>query len=247
MITVLPALLSPDQVATARRLLADASWEDGRDSAGPQARTVKNNHQLPHDCEAAGAVRALVLAAVEASPLFLSAALPLRIFTPRVNRYRGDANAYGAHVDNALRRKAVREGEPLYVRTDVSCTVFLSEPSEYDGGELAFAFGAGEQRVKLPAGHAVLNNGGAGSDDLMYPCVSPADVARRAAAAAARDGHAAAVPAPPARRDARNHRPHGHVPQPPSDVVRNLRRRERSRNVHAPAPPAPRPEHPGRP
>ena len=159
MITVLPALLSPDQVATARRLLADASWEDGRDSAGPQARTVKNNHQLPHDCEAAAAVRAMVLAAVEASPLFLSAALPLRIFTPRVNRYRGDANAYGAHIDNALRRKAVREGEPLYVRTDVSCTVFLSEPSEYDGGELAFAFGAGEQRVKLPAGHAVLYPG----------------------------------------------------------------------------------------
>ena len=159
MITVLPALLSPDQVATARRLLADAPWEDGRESAGPQARTVKNNHQLPHDCEAARAVRALVLAAVEASPLFLSAALPLRIFTPRVNRYRGDANAYGAHVDNALRLKAVREGEPLYVRTDVSCTVFLSEPSEYDGGELAFAFGAGEQRVKLPAGHAVLYPG----------------------------------------------------------------------------------------
>lgn len=159
MITVLPALLSPGQVASARRLLADAPWEDGRESAGPQARAVKNNHQLPHDCEAARALRAMVLAALEASPLFLSAALPLRIFTPRVNRYRGNANAYGAHIDNAVRLKAVREGEPLYVRTDVSCTVFLNEPSEYDGGELAFAFGAGEQRVKLPAGHAVLYPG----------------------------------------------------------------------------------------
>ncbi len=162
MITVLPALLSPDQLATARSLLAGAHWEDGRESAGPQARTVKNNEQLPHGDEAARAIRAVVLAAVEASPLFLSAALPLRLFTPRVNRYRGDANtgqAYGAHIDNAVRLKAMREGEPLYVRTDVSCTVFLNEPHEYDGGELVFAFGSGEQRVKLPAGHAVLYPG----------------------------------------------------------------------------------------
>ncbi len=159
MITVLPALLSPEQVALARTLLAGAPWEDGRASAGTQAAAVKNNRQLPHDCEAATRIRALVLEAAQASPMFLSAALPLRFFTPRVNRYDTGADAYGTHIDNAVRLKAMREGEPQYVRTDVSCTVFLSDPHEYDGGDLRFAFGAGEQRIKLPAGHAVLYPG----------------------------------------------------------------------------------------
>lgn len=159
MITVLSALLSPEQVATARAWLADATWEDGRESAGPQAAAVKNNRQLAHDSEAATRIRAMVLEAVEASPMFLSAALPLRVFTPRINRYDPEANTYGVHIDNAVRLKAIRQGEPHYVRTDVSCTVFLSDPHEYDGGDLRFAFGAAEQRVKLPAGHAVLYPG----------------------------------------------------------------------------------------
>lgn len=159
MITLLPHLLSPDQVAFARELLADASWEEGRLSAGPQAAAVKNNRQLPHDSEAATRIRAMVLQAAQASPMFLSAALPLRFFTPRVNRYDTEASTFGTHIDGAVRLKAMPAGEPLHVRTDVSCTVFLSDPGEYDGGDLRFAFGAGEQRVKLPAGHAVLYPG----------------------------------------------------------------------------------------
>lgn len=159
MITVLPALLSPQQVASARALLADAPWEDGRASAGAQAAAVKNNRQLPHECEAAVRIRAMVLEAAQASPMFLSAALPLRFFTPRVNRYDSEANTYGPHIDNAVRLQEMRHGEPHYVRTDVSCTVFLADPHDYDGGELRFAFGALEQRVKLPAGHAVLYPG----------------------------------------------------------------------------------------
>ncbi len=159
MITVLPHLLSADQVALARTLLADAPWEDGHLSAGSQAAAVKHNRQLPHGTEAATRIRAMVLEAAQASPLFLSAALPLRFFTPRVNRYDTEASAFGTHIDGAVRLKAMDAGEPLYVRTDVSCTVFLSDPEDYDGGELRFAFGAGEQRVKLPAGHAVLYPG----------------------------------------------------------------------------------------
>ncbi len=155
MLLTLPDLLTPQEVKTARALLADAPWGDGRDSAGPQARAVKNNQQLPHDCEAATRIRALVLAALERSPAFFTAALPKKIFTPRVNRYAGDANAYGNHIDNAIR--LLPDGQR--VRTDVSCTVFLSDPADYDGGELTVADTYGTRGVKLPAGHAVLYPG----------------------------------------------------------------------------------------
>ncbi len=130
MLIQIPDLLSPDEVHRARRLLADAAWADGRDSAGPQAASVKNNQQLPHDAPAARAIRQLVLAGVERHPLILAAALPKKIFTPRINRYGGATPCYGDHVDNAIRFTA--EGER--VRTDVSCTVFLSDPADYDGG-----------------------------------------------------------------------------------------------------------------
>ncbi len=159
MITLLPDLLDARQVAHARNLLADAPWEDGGHSAGVQAHAVKNNQQLPHACEAARWIRGQVLVALQQHPVFLSAALPHRIFTPRVNRYTGDTNAYGLHVDAAVRLKALDGDEPLYVRTDLSCTVFLSDPDGYDGGELSFDLGAQVQRVKLPAGHAVLYPG----------------------------------------------------------------------------------------
>ena len=159
MITVLPGLLTPDQLAQAGTLLATATWEDGGQSAGAQARAVKNNQQLPHGCEAAIWIREQVLAAVQAHPMFLSAALPHRIFTPRVNRYAGSTNAYGLHVDAALRLKEVRQGDPLYVRTDLSCTVFLNDPAHYDGGELRFHLDGRDERVKMPAGHAVLYPG----------------------------------------------------------------------------------------
>ncbi len=159
MLLTLPDILSTADVARAHQLLAQAPWEDGRDSAGPQARTVKNNAQLPHDSEAATAIRQMVLGGLNRSALFFSAALPLRIFTPRVNRYGGAANAYGNHVDNAIRLKATDAGGTECVRTDVSCTVFLNDPAEYGGGELTVSDTYGTRGVKLPAGHAVLYPG----------------------------------------------------------------------------------------
>ena len=155
MLLHIPDLLSADEVRQARQLLEGAPWADGRESAGPQAAQVKNNQQLPHDAPAARAIRSLVLAGVERNPLFLTAALPKKIFTPRINRYGGDTPCYGAHVDNAIRFTA--DGER--VRTDVSCTVFLSDPDEHEGGELQVQDTYGSRGVKLPAGHAVLYPG----------------------------------------------------------------------------------------
>jgi len=156
MLLTLPDILGTQDLQAARQLLRDAPWTDGRDSAGSQARQVKNNVQLPYDCEAARAISAMVTRGLERSALFLSAALPKKVFPPRINRYSGAANHYGNHVDSAIRTVA---GSGQRVRTDVSCTVFLSEPADYDGGELTIADTYGEQRVKLPAGHAVLYPG----------------------------------------------------------------------------------------
>ncbi len=155
MLLTLPQLLTPDDVLTAQSLLSNAPWADGRASAGVQAALAKNNEQLPHDCEAARQIRALVLRGLDNCPAFFSAALPKRVFTPRVNRYGGSSNFYGQHIDNAIR--ALPTGQR--VRTDVSCTVFLNDPQDYDGGELSVADTYGEQTVKLPAGHAVLYPG----------------------------------------------------------------------------------------
>lgn len=159
MLLTLPDILSSADIARARALLAHADWQDGRESAGPQARTVKNNQQLPHESPAAIAIRQMVLDGLNRSALFFSAALPLRIFTPRVNRYGGEMNTYGNHIDNAIRLKAADGGTTEYVRTDVSCTVFLNDPDEYDGGELTVSDTYGTRGVKLPAGHAVLYPG----------------------------------------------------------------------------------------
>ena len=156
MLLQIPDLLTPDEVRQARQALVGAPWADGRDSAGPQAATVKNNEQLPHDCAPATFIRQLVLRALDRHPLFLTAALPKKIFTPRINRYGGDTPCYGAHVDNAIRFRA-DTGER--VRTDVSCTVFLADPADYDGGELLVQDTYGARGVKLPAGHAVLYPG----------------------------------------------------------------------------------------
>jgi PKHD-type hydroxylase len=158
MLLTLPDILSADDLDEARHLLREAPWTDGRESAGPQARTVKNNQQLPHECEAATRIRQRVLDGLNRSALFFSAALPLRIFTPRINRYSGEHNTYGNHIDNAVRLKATAVGTE-YVRTDVSCTVFLNDPDEYDGGELTVSDTYGTRGVKLPAGHAVLYPG----------------------------------------------------------------------------------------
>ncbi len=155
MLLSIPDILTAAEVRQARELLDAAPWGDGRASAGDQAVLVKHNEQLPHDCEAARAVRATVLRGLDRQPLFLSAALPRKLFTPRFNRYNGAANHYGEHVDNAIR--FTENG--LRVRTDISCTVFLSDPGDYDGGELVIRDTFGTQQVKLPAGHAVLYPG----------------------------------------------------------------------------------------
>jgi PKHD-type hydroxylase len=156
MLLHLPDILTADEVAQAQALLATAPWVDGRKGTGELARQVKNNEQLDHDCEAARTIRALVLRGLDRSPTFFSAALPKKVFPPRLNRYGGQSNHYGNHVDGSVR---YMPGTGERLRTDVSCTVFLSNPEDYDGGELCIADTYGEQAVKLPAGHMVLYPG----------------------------------------------------------------------------------------
>lgn len=157
MLLHLKQLLTPDEVRTAQALLGDdAPWMDGRSSAGAQAVTQKNNQQLAQDSAASRQLQALVLAALQRDPLFFSATLPRKIFNPLFNRYSGTANCYGAHVDGAVLHSSA-SGE--WVRSDISCTVFLADPGSYEGGELTIHDSYGEQRVKLPAGDAVIYPG----------------------------------------------------------------------------------------
>lgn len=152
MLLVLPDLLDASELSQARALLATAPWADGRIGAGSQAVQAKNNEQLPADCAQARGIGDLVLRALDRSPRFLAAALPRKVFPPRINRYGGGANYYGKHVDGAIR---FAEGG-VRVRTDISCTVFLSDPEDYDGGELTIYESGNTRQIKLPAGHAVL-------------------------------------------------------------------------------------------
>ncbi|WP_198972575.1 Fe2+-dependent dioxygenase [Xylophilus sp. ASV27] len=149
-------VLRPAEVARAREILAEAPWGDGRITAGSQSAQAKNNEQLPEACEATQAVQQLLLRGLERHQTFFSAALPKQISPPLFNRYGGAANSFGNHVDSAVRY--LRNGAGR-VRTDVSCTLFLSEPDEYDGGELMVEDTFGEHRVKLPAGDLVLYPG----------------------------------------------------------------------------------------
>ncbi len=151
MLLTLNGVLNPDELREARALLAGAAWEDGRATAGAQAVTVKNNQQLAQDGETARALRALVLRGLERHATFFSAALPKNVFPPMFNRYAGAANTYGNHVDAAIRYAPAGR-----VRTDLSCTLFLADPEEYDGGDLVVDSAAGERRIKLPAGDMVL-------------------------------------------------------------------------------------------
>jgi PKHD-type hydroxylase len=156
MLIHIPQVLGLDDLAQARRLLAAAPWQDGQASAGRQAAQVKNNQQLPPTCAQALELQALVLGALEKHPLFFSATLPRKVFPPMFNRYGGDQNFYGDHVDNAIR---YAPGTGARTRTDISCTLFLAEPADYDGGELVIQGSFGEQRVKLTAGDAVIYPG----------------------------------------------------------------------------------------
>ena len=132
MILQIPDVLSPEQVAHARRLLDASDWVDGRVTAGHQSARAKNNVQLAEDHPVARELGDLVLTALQRNALFISAALPLRVFPPLFNRYSG-GQTFDNHVDNAVRQIS---GTALRIRTDLSATLFLAEPEEYDGGEL---------------------------------------------------------------------------------------------------------------
>ena len=152
MLLHIPQVLTAAQVAQCRQALEAAPWVDGRVTAGHQSAKAKDNMQLPEDHPTARALGEMILAALDRSPLFTSAALPLKVFPPLFNRYQG-GQSFGVHVDNAVRQ--VR-GTPHRVRTDLSATLFLSTPEEYDGGELIVDDTYGAHKVKLPAGHLVL-------------------------------------------------------------------------------------------
>jgi len=132
MLMPIPDILSAEQVAQCRRTLEEAEWIDGRVTAGHQSAKAKDNRQLPEDHPAARQLSDLILAALERNPLFMAAALPLKVFPPLFNLYQG-GQAFGTHVDNAIRQVT---GTPHRVRTDLSATLFLTQPDEYDGGEL---------------------------------------------------------------------------------------------------------------
>jgi PKHD-type hydroxylase len=152
MLLRVPRVLTPEQVAACRNVLDAADWVDGRVTAGHQSARVKDNSQLPEDSPAARELSQRVLKALEGNPLFFSAALPAKIFPPLFNRY-SSGQSFGTHVDNAVRQ--VR-GTAHRVRTDLSATLFLSAPEDYDGGELTVEDTYGTHNVKLPAGDLVL-------------------------------------------------------------------------------------------
>ena len=152
MIVTIQSLLSPEELAQAQALLKEAAWADGRITAGAQAAQVKNNQQLAEDTAQLPSLRRLVLQALARNASFFAAALPLKVLPPFFNRYAGMSNAYGAHVDGAMRQAP----DGSYVRSDMSATLFLSDPDSYDGGELSIADTFGTHRIKLPAGSLVL-------------------------------------------------------------------------------------------
>jgi len=152
MLITIPDVLTQEQVKIARAKLDAAEWVDGRVTAGYQAQRVKDNQQLPEGHPVAAELGEMVLTGLARSPLFMSAALPLKVFPPMFNRYTGGGH-FGTHVDTAI-RQMVTTGQRI--RTDVSATLFLTDPEEYDGGELIVEDTYGAHSVKLPAGHMVL-------------------------------------------------------------------------------------------
>jgi PKHD-type hydroxylase len=156
MVLSIPHLLSAAQIAEFRQVLAGAEWIDGKATAGYLSSRTKNNEQLPEGHPVARRLGNLILDELDRNPLFISAALPLRVLPPLFNRYTG-GQAYGGHIDGAVRPVA---GTPYRVRTDLSATVFLTDPADYDGGELVIGAAGEEKQVKLAAGDMVLYSGG---------------------------------------------------------------------------------------
>jgi PKHD-type hydroxylase len=148
----IPDILTPAQVADARRALESADWIDGRATAGHQGARVKNNEQLPVEHPVARQIGELILRALSSNALFMSAALPLHILPPMFNRYSG-GQTFGTHVDGSIR---IIPGTGQRIRTDLSVTLFFANPDEYDGGELVIEDTYGAKAVKLPAGHMIL-------------------------------------------------------------------------------------------
>jgi PKHD-type hydroxylase len=154
MLLAIPSLLSPDQVAEVRRLVEAGLWEDGKSTAGRQSALAKHNRQIVADCKRGQSARQVIVEALSANGLFLSAALPKAIFPPLFNRYdASEGHAFGNHVDNAIRFLPDGSGS---IRTDLSATLFLSDPDDYDGGELVIEDSYGAHEVKLAAGDLAL-------------------------------------------------------------------------------------------
>lgn len=151
MLLHIPDVLTTDELVQLRLALDTAEWGDGRETVGHQGAQVKRNEQLPDASPLKAELGRIVLAALERNPLFFAAALPAKILPPRFNRYAG-GGTYGFHVDGAVMKIAREE----HLRSDVSCTLFLNPPDEYDGGELIISDTYGEHGVKLPAGDMIV-------------------------------------------------------------------------------------------
>ncbi len=152
MLLSIPEVLTAEQVKQARQMLDKAKWVDGRITAGHQSAKAKNNLQIPEDHPTAQKLGQMIISSLQKNALFISAALPAKVFPPLFNRYQG-GQSFGTHVDNAIRQVP---NTAYYIRTDLSATLFLSEPNEYQGGELVVEDTYGVQQVKLPAGHLIL-------------------------------------------------------------------------------------------
>jgi len=152
MLIAIPDVLDAAGVARVRAIIDAAEWIDGNATSGHQSALAKKNAQLPEESAAAREAGTMVLDALSGTAVFVAAALPLKVYPPLFNRYAG-GDTFGAHVDSAVR---IRRGSDFRIRSDLSATLFLSDPDSYDGGELVIEDQFGEQRVKLPAGHMVL-------------------------------------------------------------------------------------------
>jgi PKHD-type hydroxylase len=152
MLVQIPDVLTAEQVAHGRRLLDAADWVDGRVTAGHQSAQTKDNVQIPEGHPVSRELGEMILKALQQNPLFITAALPLHVFPPLFNRYSG-GQSFGSHVDNSIRTVP---GTSHRIRTDLSATLFFSQPDEYDGGELMIEDTYGVHGVKLPAGSMVL-------------------------------------------------------------------------------------------
>jgi PKHD-type hydroxylase len=157
MMVHVPHLLSGEQVAHMRGVLSETDWVDGKVTAGAQSAAEKRNLQLPEDSPTARALGELILSALGRNERFMSAALALRVFPPLFNRY-DVGMGFGTHIDNAIRfvKPSLASGNSIRVRTDLSATLFLTDPADYDGGELVVEDTFGSHKVRLPAGDLVL-------------------------------------------------------------------------------------------